>query len=78
MLIGPIVAVLSILLGYLIGGNILYFQIAAYVYLAMHIYAWEQLNRIRSGKALNKILGLTSMNMFLLALMLATAIACCS
>ena len=78
LLIGPIVAVLSILLGYLIGGNILYFQIAAYVYLAMHIYAWEQMNRIRSGKALNKILGLTSMNMFLLALMLATAIACCS
>jgi 1,4-dihydroxy-2-naphthoate octaprenyltransferase len=77
LLIGPIVAVLSILLGYLIGGNILYFQIAAYVYLAMHIYAWEQMNRIRSGKALNKILGLTSMNMFLLALMLATAIACC-
>ena len=75
LLIGPIVAVLSILLGYLIGGNILYFQIAAYVYLAMHIYAWEQMNRIRSGKALNKTLGLTSMNMFLLALMLATAIS---
>lgn len=75
LLIGPVVAVLSILLGYLIGGNILYFQIAAYVYLAMHIYAWEQMNRIRSGKALNKILGLTSMNMFLLALMLATAIS---
>ena len=78
LLIGPIVAVLSILLGYLIDGNILYFQIAAYVYLAMHIYAWEQMNRIRSGKALNKILGLTSMNMFLLALMLATAIVYCT
>lgn len=78
LLIGPIVAVLSILLGYLIGGNILYFQIAAYAYLAAHIYAWGQMNKIRSGKALNRILGLTSMNMFLLALMLATAIACCS
>ncbi len=75
LLIGPIVAVLSILLGYLIGGNILYFQIAAYVYLAMHIYAWEQMNRIRSGKALNKILGLTSMNMFLLAILLAAVIS---
>ena len=78
LLIGPIVAVLSILLGYLIGGNILYFQIAAYVYLALHINAWGKLNKIRSGKALNKVLGLTCMNMFLLALMLAAAIACCT
>ena len=78
LLIGPIVAVLSILLGYLIDGNILYFQIAAYVYLALHINAWGQLNKIRSGKALNKVLGLTSMNMFLLALMLAAAIVCCT
>ncbi|MBO4839728.1 MAG: 1,4-dihydroxy-2-naphthoate octaprenyltransferase [Bacteroidaceae bacterium] len=78
LLIGPIVAVLSILLGYLIDGNILYFQIAAYVYLALHINAWGQLNKIRSGKALNKVLGLTSMNMFLLALMLAAAIVYCT
>ena len=74
MFIGPIVAILAIWLGYLINGNILYFQIASYVYLVLHINAWSKLNRIRSGKALNKILGLTSMNMFIFALLLAAAI----
>ena len=74
MLIGPIVAVLAIWFGYLINGNILYFQIAAYVYLVLHINAWSKMNKIRSGKALNRILGLTSMNMFIFALLLATAI----
>jgi 1,4-dihydroxy-2-naphthoate octaprenyltransferase len=74
MLIGPFVAVLSIWFGYLLNGNMLYFQIAAYVYLVLHINAWSKMNRIRSGKALNKILGLTSMNMFILAILLALAI----
>ena len=74
MFIGPIVAILAIWLGYLINGNILYFQIAVYVYLVLHINAWSKMNRIRSGKALNKILGLTSMNMFIFALLLAAAI----
>lgn len=74
MLIGPFVAVLSIWFGYLLNGNMLYFQIAAYVYLVLHINAWSKMNRIRSGKALNKILGLTSMNMFIFALLLAAAI----
>lgn len=74
MLIGPFVAILAILLGYYIKGNILNFQIAATVYLVLHIHAWSQMNRIRSGKALNRILGLTSMNMFIFALFLASAI----
>ena len=74
MFIGPIVAILAIWLGYLINGNILYFQIAVYVYLVLHINAWNKMNRIRSGKALNKILGLTSMNMFILAILLALVI----
>ena len=74
MLIGPFVAILAILLGYYIKGNILNFQIAATVYLVLHINAWSKMNRIRSGKALNKILGLTSMNMFIFALLLAAAI----
>lgn len=74
MLIGPFVAILAILLGYYIKGNILNFQIAAIVYLVLHINAWSKMNRIRSGKALNRILGLTSMNMFIFALLLATAI----
>lgn len=74
MFIGPIVAILAIWLGYLINGNILYFQIVSYVYLVLHINAWNKMNRIRSGKALNRILGLTSMNMFIFALLLAAAI----
>ena len=74
MIIGPVSAVLSILLGYLLKGNIIFFQIAAYLYLILHINAWIQMNRIRSGKALNRILGLTSRNMFLFALVLAAAI----
>ena len=32
MLIGPLSAVAGIMLGYIIGGNMLYFQIAAYIY----------------------------------------------
>ena len=74
MFIGPIVAILAIWLGYLINGNILYFQIAVYIYLVLHINAWCKMNRIRSGKALNKILGLTSLNMFILAILLAFVI----
>ena len=74
MFIGPIVAILAIWLGYLINGNILYFQIAVYIYLVLHINAWCKMNRIRSGKALNKILGLTSLNMFILAILLALVI----
>lgn len=74
MLIGPFVTVLSIWFGYLLNGNMLYFQIAVYVYLVLHINAWCKMNRIRSGKALNKILGLTSLNMFILAILLALVI----
>lgn len=74
MLIGPFVAVLSIWFGYLLNGNILYFQIAVYIYLVLHINAWYKMNRIRSGKALNRILALTSLNMFILAILLALVI----
>lgn len=73
LLIGPVSATMCIFFGYLLDGCLLYFQIAAYVYLALHISSWMQMNRIRSGKALNKILGLTSRNMFLFALLLAVA-----
>jgi 1,4-dihydroxy-2-naphthoate octaprenyltransferase len=73
--IGLVCAILCIVLGYMIKGQQLYFQIVAYTYLILHIYAFSEMRRIGSGKALNKVLGLTSMNMFLLALMLATAIS---
>lgn len=73
LLIGLVSATMCIFFGYLLDGCLLYFQIAAYVYLALHISSWMQMNIIRSGKALNKILGLTSRNMFLFALLLAVA-----
>lgn len=73
LLIGLVSATMCIFFGYLLDGCLLYFQIAAYVYFALHISSWMQMNRIRSGKALNKILGLTSRNMFLFALLLAVA-----
>lgn len=76
--IGMISAVLGIVLCYLIEGSLLYFLIAIAIYLALHIHAWAQMSRIRSGRALNRILGLTSRNMFLLAVLLAVAIVCCS
>lgn len=69
---------LSILLCYLIGGKLLYFQIVITVYLSLHIYAWSKMREIRSGKALNRILGLTSINMFIFALLLACAIVNCT
>lgn len=72
--IGIVSAMLSIVMGYLIEGCILYFQIAAVIYLSLHIYAVAEMRRIRSGKALNRILGLTSMNMFILAILLAVGI----
>lgn len=65
---------LAILMCYYIGGKLLYFQIATMVYLSLHIYAWVKMREIHSGKALNHILGLTSRNMFIFALLLATAI----
>ena len=75
LLIGPVAAALAILLGYLVHGNILYFQIAAYLYLALHINAWLHMNRIRSGRELNMVLGITCRNMFLFALLLGAAIS---
>jgi 1,4-dihydroxy-2-naphthoate octaprenyltransferase len=75
--IGMVSAMLCIVLCDLIEGQQLYFQLVAYTYLGLHIYAFSEMRRIRSGKALNKILGLTSMNMFLLALLLAVAISIC-
>ena len=76
MLIGPLSAVAGIMLGYIIGGNMLYFQIAAYIYIVLHIHAWNRMRIIRSGKELNSVLGLTSRNMFVYAILLALAILC--
>ena len=65
---------LAILLCYHVDGKLLYFQLVAMIYLSLHIYAWVKMREIRYGKELNHILGLTSRNMFIFALLLAAAI----
>lgn len=44
------------------------------VYFAMHCHAWRLMNQIHQGKALNRILGMTSLNMALFAVLLAIGI----
>jgi len=65
---------LTILLSYYINGKLWHYQVVIIVYLSLHIYAWVKMREIRSGKGLNHILGLTSRNMFIFALLLAAAI----
>lgn len=48
----------------------LYIPVAAF-YLLLHVIAWHRMTRIHEGKALNVILGQTSRNMFLMAVLLA-------
>ena len=66
---------LTMLLCYYIGGKLLYFLPAAVIYLTLHIDAWVKMKKIHSGRALNHVLGLTSRNMFIYALLLAAAIS---
>lgn len=73
--IGIVSSLLCILLCLLIDGSLIYFLLASVVvYLPLHTYAWLQMRKIRCGRALNHILGLTSLNMFLFAVLLAVAI----
>ena len=44
-------------------------------YLLLHISTWHQMVRIRQGRALNHILGLTSRNMLIFGLLLSAALA---
>ena len=44
------------------------------IYYILHSNAWKKMTEIREGRALNQILGLTSRNMFLLAVMVAAAL----
>lgn len=44
------------------------------LYLVVHVPTWRRLSRIRSGRALNQILGDTSRNMFIFAVLLAVAL----
>ena len=71
--IGIVVCVLILLLS-LISDGLMHTEIPAFIYLLLHYLAWHKMVQINRGKALNKILGLTSRNMFLMALLLALVI----
>jgi len=53
--------------------NVLLF-VPAVIYLSLHFATWRKMVKIGSGRALNSILGETSRNMFIMALLLSIAI----
>ena len=79
LLIGVVV---TLLIGYLCwrtllndGNSLRYVFLALQlVYPLLHFLTWRKMVRIFSGKALNKILGETSRNMFLMAILLSLAL----
>lgn len=71
--IGIVVFVLILLLSFLTDG-MKHTEIPAFIYLLLHYLAWHKMVQINHGKALNKILGLTSRNMFIMAVLLALVI----
>lgn len=74
--IGITVAILILIMSLLEGGpNIFSCLAVAATYMLLHYTTWQQMVKINQGRALNKILGLTSRNMFLMALLLAGAVA---
>lgn len=48
--------------------------IPAIIYLTLHVKTWREMVKIFKGRALNAILGKTSRNMFIMALLLSAAI----
>lgn len=48
--------------------------VPAIIYLTLHIKTWREMVKIFKGRALNAILGKTSRNMFIMALLLSAAI----
>lgn len=74
--IGIIVALFILIMSLLPGGPNFFSCLAvAVIYMLLHYTTWQKMVKINQGRALNEILGLTSRNMFLMALMLAGVIA---
>lgn len=78
--IGFLVAWLIMLLGicYFYSENslvtLLLFTAVAIIYITLHFRTWQQMVAIDQGRALNTILGQTSRNMFIMALLLSLVI----
>ncbi len=79
LLIGIIVTVLMFIVFYntiLCDGNPLRypFLLLQLIYPILHVMTWKRMVRIYEGKALNRILGETSRNMFLMSVLLSLAL----
>ncbi len=61
-------------LGFVITSGKVWPMVTTIPYLIIHAITWRRMVRIRQGKQLNMILGQTSRNMFLFALMLAAGL----
>lgn len=73
--IGIVVVLLIMAMWWITDCPKIYFAICvAVIYLVLHHAAWRKMVEINQGKALNKILGLTSRNMFLMSILLALVI----
>ncbi len=68
-----IIGLLPFSLGGLFAYKLLY--IPALLYIIMHFFTWRRMVKIGSGRALNSILGETSRNMFLMALLTSIILA---
>lgn len=72
LLLGIIAALLSL---YLTRENYILGIPTAIVYLLLHIFTWNKMIKIHSGKKLNSILGETSRNMLLMGILLSLTLA---
>ena len=81
LVIGIVVTLLTILLWVLLKTGVTarphalcLFLVVGFVYPLRHYLTWCKMKRIREGRALNAILGETSINMFLMALLMSAVI----
>lgn len=69
--LGIIAALLSL---YLTAGNPFLGVAASAIYFLLHVFTWNKMIKIRSGKKLNSILGETSRNMLLMGILLSLSL----
>lgn len=55
--------------------SIILYSLFSITYLSLHLHTWRQMVRIRQGRELNHILGLTSRNMLIFGVLLTAALA---
>ena len=68
--IKPYLALVIVALVFAVGGHV-WAAVLPQVYLVLHIRAWRRMVRIRRGRGLNAVLGLTGRNILLFSLLLS-------